>query len=186
MGLVLAWKLSQGKIRAAEDAGLDLQFVYINFFCEDYRTDSHATLLDMAIWYGQPNCAEACVVAGIELKGDDFTLVWHKRVLRGERLSLRVPHLNLDLDVVPSEAQTAAAAAGRAWLKRSWKSESSKNGIALYQVRLKMLKGKAFPMDLVQEILTLSMPCPNIINQLDLWAHVGEWMPSIYRGPSAP
>ena len=170
------------KIRAAEQARLDLRFVDICVRCHGDYGSFVVTLLDMAIWYGQPSCAEACVDGGIELKGDDRTVSWHKGILRGESLRLEHPSQN----VVFSDAQIAAAAAARACLKRSWKSESSKNGIALYQVMLKMLKGKAFPMDLVQEILTLSMPVPKIIKQLDLWAHVGDWMPSIYCGPSAP
>ena len=131
------------------------------------------TLLDMAIWSGQPHRAEAVVEAGIELKGDDLTLQWHKRVLRGESLHLRDP----SLDVVPSEAQTAAAAAGRAWLKRLWKSESSQKGIVLHQ----MFKGRS---SLVQEILMFITPVPKIIDQLDLWAHVGDWMASICGRPS--
>ena len=175
-------KLSLDKIRAANDAGVALQFVSINFFCEDYRTDSHATLLDIAIWYGQPDCAKACVGEGIGLKGNDMTLVWHKDVLRRKslRLNTRVTPV---LDIVPSEAQTAAAAAGCAWLQRLWKSEVSQKGIVLYQMILKIFKGKSFPMVLVQEILTFSMPSPQIIDQLDLWAHVGDWMAAICGKP---
>ena len=190
--------LSLDKIRAANDAGVDLQFVYINVWCQNYRThahatwatwdgdgerDSHATLLDMAIWYGQPDCAKACVGEGIELKGNE-TLAWHKDVLRGKnlRLNLRATLVTV-LDVVPSEAQTAAAAAGCAWLKRLWKSEVSQKGIVLYQMMLKMFKGTSFPMVLVQEILTFSMPSPQIIDQLDLWAHVGDWMAAICGKP---
>lgn len=116
--------LDVDKICAAEQARLDLRFVDISVRHSDYGSFA-VTLLDMAIWYGQPNCAEACVVAGIELKGDDTTLAWHKRVLRGESLRFIKP----SLDVVLSDAQSALAAAGRARLKRSWKSESSKNGI---------------------------------------------------------
>ena len=175
-------KLSLKKIRAAEDAGLDLRFVSIRVGCHGDYGSCVVTLLDMAIWYGQHDCAEACVDAGIELKGDDKTLAWHKRILRGENLRLKNP----SLDVMLSDAQIAAAAAGRACLKRSYKSESSKIGVALYQGMLKMFEGKDFPMDLVQVILTLSMPLPKIIKQLDLWAHVDDWMPSIYCGPSAP
>ena len=167
------WKAA----RTALSAGANFQNLTMK---GPYDRSVAVTLLDMAIWYGQPNCAEACVVAGIELKGDDTTLAWHKRILRGESLEFNNP-----MDAVPSEAQTAAAAATRAWLKRLWKSECSQNGVVLYQMMLKMF-GKSFPMDLVQEILTLSMPVPKIIKQLDLWAHVGDWVPSIYSGPSAP
>ena len=182
-------KLSLDKIRAANDAGVALQFVSINFFCEDYRTDSHATLLDMAIWYGQPDCAKACVGEGIGLKGNDMTLVWHKDVLRGKslRLNTRVTPV---LDLVPSEAQAAAAAAGRAFLKRSWKRESSQKGIVLYQMILKIFKGKSFPMVLVQEILTFSMPSPPdhwSIRSLGTrrWLDGSHlWQTSSVRGPS--
>ena len=170
-------KLPLDKIRAAEDAGVDLQFLFVKVWVRGRST--HATWLDMAIWYGQPDCAEACVDRCIELNDDEMSLAWHKRVLRGESLSL-----DLDLDIVPSEAQTAAAAAGRAWLKRLWKSESSQKGIVLYQFMLKMFMGRSFPMALVQEILTFSMPVPEIIDQLDLWEHVGGWMATICGRPA--
>ena len=176
------WKLSVGKIRSADDAGVDLQFFSVAL-CHEY--DAHhadITLLDMAIWCGQSDCAEACVDRGIELQGDDRTLTWHKRVLRGESLRLNTPYVN----VVPSEAQIAAAAAGRAWLKRFWKSESSQKGMVLFQMMLKMFKGTSFPMVLVQEILTFSMPVPKIVDQLDLWEHVRDWMISICWRPFAP
>ena len=181
-------KLSVGKIRAAEDAGLDLQFLPVGADSFNAPAAFTATLLDLAIWYGQPDCAEACVDGGIELKDDDKTLAWHKRVLRGESLSLRFSSFLLTPqegeDVVPSEAQIAAVAAGRAWLNRLWKSESSQKGIVLYQFMLKMFKGRSFPRALVQETLTFSMPVPKIIDQLDLWEHVGDWMAAICGGPA--
>ena len=107
--------LSLDKIRAAKDAGVDLQFLSVGVLCQGNRRFAYVTLLDRAIWCGQPDCAEAVVDAGIELKGNDMTLACHKQVLRGESLSLEMPVL----DAVTSEAQIAAAAAGRASLKRS-------------------------------------------------------------------
>ena len=168
--------------------GLDLQFLFVG--CQENRSRLvvSATLLDMAIWCGQPSCAEACVDGGMELKGDDSTLAWHKRVLPGESLNIFATLSEIDfvIDVVPSEAQIAAAAAGRAWLKRCWKSESSQKGIVLYQFMLKMfVKGRSFPMALVQEILAYSMPVPKIIDQLDLWEHVGAWMATIWGRPAS-
>eukprot|EP00434_Breviolum_minutum_P032385 symbB.v1.2.028640.t1/scaffold2986.1/size65838/3 len=175
------WKLSVGKIRSADDAGVDLHFFSVAVGRRNDAHSAHITLLDMAIWCGQSDCAEACVDRGIELKGDDRTLTWHKRVLRGESLRLDPP----GLDVVPYEAQIAAAAAGRAWLKRSWKSHSSQKGIVLYQMVLKMFKGRSFPMVLVQEILVFSMPVPQIIDQLDLLEHFGDWMAAIWGRPTS-
>ena len=186
------WKLSLDKIRAAEDAGVDLQIFCCGVLCADDSDNEDGdyvpvTLLDMAIFFSQPDCAKVCVDGGIELKGDRKTLAWHKRVLRGERLRLRLSldGFFLDLDVAPSEAQTAAAAAGSAWLKRSWKSECSQKGIVLYQFMLKMRKGKSFPMLLVQEILSYSLPVPKIIDQLDLWEHAGDWMASMCGRPAS-
>ena len=177
-------KLPLDKIRSAEDAGVDLQFFSVGALCRgDADRLAFVTLMDLAIWCGQPDCAEACVDRDIELRGDDRTLAWHKRVLQGESLSLSHPHPSLD--VVPSEAQTAAAAASCAGLKRLWKRESSQKGIVLYQMMVKMFKGRSFPMALVQEIMTFSMPVPKIIDQLDLWEHVGEWLASICCGPFA-
>ena len=163
-------KLSPDKIHAAEDAGLDLQFSYVEVFCDNDGTSVFVTLLDIALWCGQPDWAEACVDGGIELKGGHRTLAWHKRVLRGESLRGDGSALN----VVPSEAQIAAEAAGRAWLKRLWKSHSSQKGMVLYQMMLKMFKRRSFPMCLVQETLSCSMPVPKIMDQLDLWEHVGR------------
>ena len=182
-------KLSLDKIHAAKDAGVDIQFCTLSVFEENDANfvESIVTLLDFAIWRGQLDCAEACLARGIELKDDDRTLAWHKQILSGESLSLRVPYLYfLALNVVPSEAQIVVAAAGRASLKISLKSESSQKGIVLYQMMLKMFKGRSFPMALVQEILTLSMPVPKIIDRLDLWEHVRDWMASICGGPFAP
>ena len=182
-------KLSLDKIHAAEDAGVDIQFCTLPVFEENNASyiESIVTLLDFAIWRGQLDCAEACLARGIELKDDDRTLAWHKQILRGESLSLRVPYLYfLALNVVPSEAQIAVAAAGRASLKISLKSESSQKGIVLYQMMLKMFKGRSFPMALVQEILQMSMPLPKIIDRLDLCEHVGDWMASMCGGPFAP
>ena len=175
------WKLSLDKIRAAEDAGLDLRFVFDRVYCyNDVFTPVFVTLLDFAIWCGQPDCAEACVDRGIELKGDDRPLAWHKDVVRGESLRLFLQGEFF----VPSEEHNAAAAAGRAWLKRLWKSESSQKGIVLYQMMVTMFKGRPFPMALVQEILTFSMPVPKIIDQLDLWERVGDWMTTICSRPT--
>ena len=182
-------KLSLGKIRAAEDAGLDLRFLCVGVVCRDgpMLISDRVTLLDMAIWCGQPDCAEACVHRGIELKDDDrydsLATPLHNRVLRGASVGLFGP-LKAPICVVPSEAETATEAAGHASLKRSWKSESSQKGIALYQMMLKMLKGRSFPMVLVQEILTFSMPVPKIIDQLDLWERVGDWMTTICSRPT--
>ena len=178
-------KLSVGKIHAAEDAGLDLQFcfVWVREDLQDYDEGGEfVMLLDIAIWCGQPDCAKACVDGGMELEGGEMSLAWHKRVLRGD--SLRLQSFG-GLDVAPSEAQIAAAAAGRASLKRLWKSESSQKGIVLYQMMLKMSKRSSFPMALVQEILTFSMPVPNIIDQLDLREHVGDWMATIGGRPTS-
>ena len=186
------WKLSLDKILAAEDAGVDVRFccVPVQDSIVYFGASADVTFLDMAIWSGQPHCAEACVDRGIELKDDDIALAWHKQVLSGESLIVGTiyHHPHLYLDVVPSEAQTAAAAAGRTWLKRFWKSESSQKGIVLYQFMLKMFKGRPFPMALVEEILTFSMPVPKIVDQLDLCEHVGDWMASIasFCGPFAP
>ena len=49
---------------------------------------------------------------------------------------------------------------------------------------LKMLNGKSFSMGLVQEILSYSMPVPKILDQLDLWEHVGDWMATMCGGPA--
>ena len=50
---------------------------------------------------------------------------------------------------------------------------------------LKMFKRRSFPMVLVQEILAFSMPVPKIIDQLDLWEHVGDWMATICGRPAS-
>ena len=169
------WQLSVGKIRSAEDAGLDLQFFSLS--ADGTFGGVRVTLLDLAIWYGQPDCAEACVDGGIELKGDGMTLAWHKHVLRAESLSLEIPFLALY--VVPSEAKIAAAAAGRAWSKRFWNIYK-----LIVKMLVKMFKGRSFPMALAQEILTFSMPVSHIIDQLDLWAHVSDWMATICGRPA--
>ena len=160
-------KLSLGKIRAAKGAGVDLQSFAVEVRRRQAKFFAWVTLLDVAIWGGQPDCAEACV----ELLGHKAhsrgTLVAHQRVLRGEGqiLNLNVGG-RLQMRVTPHGARIAAAAAGRAWLKRLW--------IVLDQV---------FPMNLVKEILTFSITCPKIIDQFE---HVSDWMakkpPSVALG----
>jgi len=175
-------KLNAGKIHAAANAGVDLQFFSVEARCLGdgtyaFGTRALVTLLDLAIWSGDPQSAEAVVNAGIELKDDDKTLEWHKRALRGVSLTLLLP--GRQVVVVPSDAQTAAAAAGCAALKRSLKNESSQKCVVLFQMMGKMLKGKSVPMLLVREILSYSMPVPEIIDQLDLWARSGDLMAAI-------
>ena len=191
-------KLSLDKIQAAEDAGVDVRCCFVwsqgkadgssgtVTFGEMMARTAVVSLLDIAILFGQPDWAETCVDRGIELKDNNRPLALHKRVLRGENWTLHVlGRCNRQVHVVPFEAQTAAAAAGRASLKRFWKSEASQKGIVLYQMMVKMLKGKSCPMLLAQEILSYSMPLPKIIDQLDLWERVGDWMATICSRPAS-
>ena len=185
-------KLSLDKIRAAQDAGLDVRLFFVEAWCRDESYwPAFVTLLDVAIWCGQPDWAEACVDGGIELKDDDRPLAWHLGILRKKKWAINMTIMvsgrhSGEIHVVPSEAQIAAAAASRAWLKRLWKIESSNTGIVLFQMMLKMFKGRSFPTALVQEILMFIMttpPVPKIIDQLDLWAHVGDLTATICGRP---
>jgi len=170
-------KLSLGRIRAAQDAGVDVRFFFVEVFWRDEDDwPAFVTLLDVAIWCGQPDWAEACVDGGIELKeGDDGALDWHKGILGGRSWARKKPIIASgrhggEIHVVPSKAKIAAAAATRAWLKRLRKN----TGIVLYQ----MFKRRLL---VVQKIL--SFTTPRIVDQLDLWAHVGDWM-ATSCGPS--
>ena len=174
-------KLSLGKIRAAEDAGVDVRFFFVKVWCRDESYwPAFVTLLDVAIWCGQPDWAEACVDGGIELKDDDRPLAWHKGILRvrswARNMTIIVSGRHSgEIHVVPSEAKIAATAASRAWLKRLWKRECPNICILLHQ----MFKGRLSLVEHVLKFTVITPPVPKIIDQLDLWAHVEDWTTTI-------
>ena len=173
------WKLSLGKIQAAQDAGVDVRFFFVKAWCRDKSYwPAFVTLLDLAIWCGQPDCAEACVDRGIELKGDDRPLAWHKGILGGSSWARNMTIIvsgrhsgEIHVVPVPSEVQIAAAAASRAWLQRSWKSASSQKE----KVLCRMFKLSPSSVQGILSFTIITSPAPKIIDQLDHWAHVGDW-----------
>ena len=62
----------------------------------------------------------------------------------------------------------AAASAAGAALRRTWNLEVRDKGIAILQTAKGLVSGRPFPALLVEEIIALAMPMPDILQRLDL------------------
>eukprot|EP00435_Cladocopium_sp_Y103_P072331 s45_g39.t3 len=177
--------VSMLKIQNAFKAGWDLKRIWTDAcfdaaFGHDFCA---ASLLDMAVLCGQPECAGALGFAGVELKAPGVVpyfpkadcLDLHRRAVCG----LGIPDWFRLRHGSASDCQSAAFAAARASLKRSFKHEGTEKGVALYQTLAKHFHPRDVPMVLVHHILGFSMEAPKIVDQLDLWAGIKGWMPSL-------
>ena len=172
--------ISTRKVRNALRAGCDLKYISILFVARKHA----AGLLDLAILGGNSACADALATAGVELHEDCLELL--KRAYRGENVKLHdLPDDDLRRDDdrfhVGSalECQSAASAAARASLRKSFKREASEKGVAVYQVLTNKFYPRDVPMALVHDILGFSMETPKISDQLDLWDKVRGWISSL-------
>eukprot|EP00435_Cladocopium_sp_Y103_P067609 s45_g30.t1 len=167
------------RIQNALRAGWDLKHIWAGAK-EDHR--GGASLLDWAILFGQADCAEALGFAGVALRVDCLDL--HRRAFRGERLEeeVRLGYFGGSRRLPQGsalECQSAASAAAHAFLTKSFQREGVEKGIAVYQTLTKKFHPRGVPMALVRHILAFSMEAPKILDQLDLWDKVRDWMPSL-------
>ena len=136
-------------------------------------------LLDLALLCGNSDCADVLATAGVQLREDCSELL--KQVCGGESIELVLcddafgDDYPLDLGSAV-ECKLAAVAAAHGSLKRSFKHEGVKTGVAIYQVLAKKFLPKVgIPLALVHDILVFSMEAPEILDQLDLWEEVRGW-----------
>ena len=170
--------ISPQKVQNALKSGWDLKYIRRKL-CR-WHLGYYAGLLDLAILCGDSGSAEALATAGVELHEDCLELL--KRCCCGETV---VVFDFIDSNVQDDdrfhvgsalECQSAASAAARASFRRSFKREGVEKGVALLQVMAKF-NAADIPLDLVHDILALSMEAPKILDQLDLWDEVRGWMP---------
>ena len=116
---------------------------------------------------------------------------WHRRAFRGESLAVCFdvfPPLDYVCFLDQGSAlkcQSAASAAARALLTKSFQREGVEKGIALYQTLKGKFHSRGVPMAVVRDILGFSMEAPKILDQLDLWDQIGRWTPFV-RDDDAP
>ena len=155
------------KVENGLRAGWNLKHIW-SPLCDDQGVDrTIAGLLDLAILCGEPECADALVSAGVQLRGDFGPVL--SRLYNGETLGLCCRGDGLS---TTGQCKSAASAAAVAALKRSVKSEGAKKGVAVYQVLNKKFHPRGFDKALVHNILGLCMEAPKIFDQLDLWDEV--------------
>eukprot|EP00435_Cladocopium_sp_Y103_P039735 s35_g10.t1 len=141
------------------------------------------SLLDLAILCGSSDSARALALAGVELDVECLDRC-RRACCHGESLGelhLRIEREDPDPEddellgvASPIECQSAASAAARACLKRSFKREGCEGGI-LYQTLAKTFPASDVP-TVVRVILAFSMEAPKIVDQLDLWGDVTGWI----------
>ena len=151
--------ISLEKVQKGLLSGWNLKYI-CNTIYEPNAT-VEAGLLDLAILNGQSDCAEALATAGVELREGCLDLL--QRAFRGDP--------EVVFQAASSDCKSAASAAARAFLTRTFKSEGVEKGIPLYQVLRKFKVPKA----IVHDILAYSMKAPKILDQLDLWDDVSKW-----------
>ena len=114
------------------------------------------SLLDIAIFAKQADCAAWCAEKGVELSA----------------AGCRILQQCLEADPACRDAASAAAVAA---LITTWKSSVVAKGVATLQAMEKMSEGTPFPPGLATEVLKWSMDVPKIIEQLSLWDVASAW-----------
>ena len=159
-------------------SGWKLKHMYapLRYGAADAKTSVEASLLDLAILCGNPDCAYALADAGVELRED--CLHWLQRAYRGDNPFLRFEELSGGILILGSAAEcwSAAAAAAHAAVRKSFNREGVEKGVAVYQVLSKKFYPRKFPAALVRSILAFAMTPPKCLDQLDLWDEVKGWL----------
>ena len=177
------------RIQGAPNAGIDIRKVRVEMFCDlprDFVFKFRFSLLGLAIFHGQQDCAVACVRLGLEQTGVEEQ---HEHINSKLRLLRNYLHSEASSDhpLLPyfhqlkripsaSECRSAAVAAAQAVLRASWQREAAQNGVAVCQVMRKMLRSKSFPVVLVGDILSFATEVPEFVEKLNLWNFVDGWM----------
>ena len=173
--------ISLQKVQNALRSGWNLQHMWMRLFVADTEEVIYPGLLDLAILCGESGCADALATAGVQLREE--CLEWLQEACRGGQVLLVDDSCFSDLLLVASasECMSAASAAACASFRRSFKSEGAGKGVAVYQTLAQKFRPRGVGRALVQDILAFSMEVPKILDQLDLWDEVRDWLPPRQR-----
>lgn len=181
------WVVSLDRLHKARVHGIDVKdWLVVKSSPYAIADDPSHSVLDLSIIKGLTDCAAACAEMGMRVR--DVELCREATV--GEVWGRRLFEFGLTASAADGFIATqenclcAATAAGRAALKASWRRESAK-GVAMYQLFLKLAKGRSFPTWLIQQILFFSTKMPEIIEQLSLWDDVAGWQDGLVKPPPA-
>ncbi|CAK9084547.1 unnamed protein product [Durusdinium trenchii] len=150
--------LCKDLLENVQRAGISLAGFKVQVHCRG-RSDV-LSLLDIAILFGQSDCAALLARAGAEVSD------YGRELLRAS-------------GALDPGCRPAARAAAHAALSKLWKSEIAAKGIAIFQAMKKLSQGRSFPACLVDEVMALSLNVPRIINDLDLSDEAKAWCKSV-------
>ena len=153
--------LSKDRLLEADAAGIPLNRMEISRAFRDDVNLVSLTLLDLAILFGQSDCAALCAATNVKLSEDGSTM------------------LQQSLNADPAR-RPAAAAAAQKFLALSWKSEISEKGVTVFQLMKKLSCGRSFPKQLVNQVIAFSLDVPEVVQQLDLWGEAHAWCQSAH------
>ena len=172
------FKLDAKKLQNAGKAEVDLRCIKMSLICSTADTGHSCygrflSLLDLAIVWGQPDCAEICASMDVKLTDFGLQLCWEALDGLSTYYVYSGPfQLNpLGPDACLNVARSAAISA----LRVAHKRHVTEKGFVLYQTLLKRFDPSPFPLWILDEILALSVRAPSIIEQLQLWEEVAGW-----------
>lgn len=166
--------LSTRRIQNALKAGWDLTCIWTPL--GEGRCWHDASLLDLAVLCGQPHCADLLAKAGVELSLDCLHLCRLACDGHGPEMCSPLGVLKL---ASSWKCKSAAFAAALGFVMKSFKPENVKKAVLPNPVMPRKPNPGHFPAALVHDILSFSMEASKILDQLDLWDDVNDWLPSI-------
>ena len=153
--------MSKEQLQKAQTEGLPLHSFQVQLTYGSPGDRTFCSLLDVSILLGQSDCAVLCAAVGSKLS----------------RKGCKV--LQQHLDAGPAR-RSAAIAAAHEMLTKSWKSENSAKGIAVYQVMKKHSRGRFHPAQLVNQVLAFAIQVPEIVEDLGLWEEAHAWCETVH------
>jgi len=172
------FKLDTKKLQNAGKAEVDLRCLRMELRCVRH-SQSFLSLLDLAIVWGQPDCAEICASMDMELTDFGRQSCWD--ALYCVSADFRAfyfysrPRTHPLVAASPDACMDAARSAAISALRVAHKRHVTEKGFVLYQTLLKRFDPSPFPLWILDEILALSVRAPTIIEQLQLWEGVAGW-----------
>ena len=175
-------RLSSERLHRAKKAGLALSSfrTQVPFDCQRCDEDtvySAFSLLDLAILFGQSDCARLCGPMDIEATKatlpaslDAMPLVWEEEdpcYMCRACTSFRITDLWAESIASLPERRATAAEALRAALQASRRTIASSAGFGLFQAMQCWARGKSVPMALVNLVLTFAAERPSLLQALE-------------------
>lgn len=172
------FKLDTKKLQNAGKAEVDLRCIKLRCTGEG-DSQSSLSLLDLAIVWGQPDCAEICASMDMELTDFGHQPCWD--ALYCVSADFRALYFYSRHGLHPLRAASrdaclnAARSAAISALRVAHRRHVTEKGFVLYQTLLKRFDPSPFPLWILDEILAWSVRAPTIIEQLQLWEEVAGW-----------